>query len=42
MLKTEDRDMQFLKIEKLKAEYLENNNLIISIDVKKRVIRQLL
>lgn len=36
MSEPEDRDTQFLKIEKLKAEYNESENPIISIDVKKK------
>lgn len=36
MSEPEDRDAQFLKIEKLKAEYEKSDNPIISIDVKKK------
>jgi hypothetical protein len=36
MSEPEDRNLQFLKIEGLKEEYLKSNNPIISIDVKKK------
>jgi len=36
MAEPENRDAQFLKIEKLKAEYEESDNPIVSIDVKKK------
>ncbi len=36
MSEPEDRDAQFLNIEKLKAEYEKSDNPIISIDVKKK------